>query len=302
MKLYPTATVAFLEQTGRYRTKASKTSFGGTMSQFQSRHPNKHVGQFTSADLHKYCSEVGLAPNTIKRRVSMLRAVFEWATWRGMCTTNPSNDLKFTVHPGNHVVKFHKWLTEDEVRRITAAFPDSPVGRRDRLIFFIGVFLGLRVGEIASLRRSMFSPDFSEVKLTGKGQKLAQMGVGATLQRELTAWMADAPEGCETVIPCAVDVTLAWDLTDPTVTFTWSKPMGAGGIRLAVTRAGARVDIKVRPHDLRRTFAGLLEERGMPVQDISRALRHSNVAVTSRYLERNPRRSADLTRGFDLDL
>jgi len=272
-----------------------------TMAQLQARFPNKHVGNFTSKDLHHYCTDGGLAPNTQKYRVSRVRAFFEWATWKGWCTANPANDLKFTVRPGNHSVLFHKWLSEDEVRQISQAFPEEPIGQRDKLIFYIGVFLGLRVTEIASLRWSMFNQELSEVRLTGKGQKLATMGVGSTLQRELKAWREGAPEGCDTVLPAANNVTYLWS-GDRALVFDWARPLGVAAIRLAVTRAGARVDLKVRTHDLRRTFAGLLEERGMPVQDISRALRHSNVAVTSRYLERNPRKSADLTRGFDLDL
>jgi integrase len=45
----------------------------------------------------------------------------------------------------------------------------------------------------------------------------------------------------------------------------------------------------VAPHDLRRSVAGALHEAGTPIDKISRLLRHSNVAVTERYLSRLPR-------------
>src|SRR5690606_18744629 len=45
----------------------------------------------------------------------------------------------------------------------------------------------------------------------------------------------------------------------------------------------------VAPHDLRRSVAGALHEAGTPIDKISRLLRHSNIAVTERYLNRLPK-------------
>ena len=45
----------------------------------------------------------------------------------------------------------------------------------------------------------------------------------------------------------------------------------------------------VAPHDLRRSIAGNLEVSGVPVETISRLLRHSNIAVTQNYLSKLPR-------------
>ena len=39
------------------------------------------------------------------------------------------------------------------------------------------------------------------------------------------------------------------------------------------------------PHDMRRTFAGLLAER-VDIAQVSRALRHSTIAMTQTYLEK----------------
>jgi integrase len=47
----------------------------------------------------------------------------------------------------------------------------------------------------------------------------------------------------------------------------------------------------VAPHDLRRSVAGALHEAGTPIEKISQLLRHSNVAVTERYLSRLPQRN-----------
>src|SRR5262249_14111321 len=62
----------------------------------------------------------------------------------------------------------------------------------------------------------------------------------------------------------------------------------------------------VAPHDLRRSVAGALHEAGTTIEKISELLRHSNVSVTERYLNRLPKANegailmSDLL-GFDQD-
>jgi integrase len=46
---------------------------------------------------------------------------------------------------------------------------------------------------------------------------------------------------------------------------------------------------------MRRSFGGLLESKGVPVTDIQRAMRHSNVGTTSVYLDKNPAKAAAIT-------
>ena len=62
------------------------------------------------------------------------------------------------------------------------------------------------------------------------------------------------------------------------------------GIWLVIERTARYAGLgHVAPHDLRRSVAGALQEAGVSIDKISRMLRHSNVAVTERYLSRLPR-------------
>jgi integrase len=64
------------------------------------------------------------------------------------------------------------------------------------------------------------------------------------------------------------------------------------GIWLVIDEAAEAAQIgHVAPHDLRRSVAGTLHESGVPIETISRLLRHSNVAITERYLSRLPQRN-----------
>ena len=55
--------------------------------------------------------------------------------------------------------------------------------------------------------------------------------------------------------------------------------------RAMVMRAGEKVGIKLRPHDLRRHAATHASRSGVPVEIVSKIiLRHSNFSTTQRYL------------------
>ena len=62
-------------------------------------------------------------------------------------------------------------------------------------------------------------------------------------------------------------------------------PISYSSARAVVKRAGNMVEIKIRPHDLRRFAATYASRRGTPIEIVSKViLRHSNLATTQRYL------------------
>ena len=83
--------------------------------------------------------------------------------------------------------------------------------------------------------------------------------------------------------------------------FIEDRPITPQAVRKAVRRAGDRAGIsELRPHDLRRSLAGMLDARGVPLDQIQKVLRHSSVATTQRYLADNPAKAVDLMQTFTL--
>ena len=81
------------------------------------------------------------------------------------------------------------------------------------------------------------------------------------------------------------------------------RPLSIEGIRQVVNRHGARIGIAyLRPHDLRRTLAGTLDARGVPLKDIRVALRHETLTATHAYLADNPLRAHARLRHFTVRL
>jgi integrase/recombinase XerD len=301
--IYPEGAFAYIEGTGRLRTESSRANFKSIM-----RRLHRHVGGtpikgVTADQLTSFCLQGDPAPATIKARRAHLRSFFEWAAWKGFCKTNPSSDLKFTVVPGKHTVREGNWLTEQQIETLIRACSEQeePIASRDRLVLGIGFMTGLRAMEIAQLRWPMFNAGFTELRFVGKGQKLAQVGLPLQLTAQLLAWRQLAPADAVAVLPAVEDIWVDEGLERHRV-LRWDHPIGYQGVYQCLKRAGRRCEMNVAPHDMRRSFAGILQEQGTPVADISLALRHGDVGVTSRYLDMSPRRALatgqKLTFGF----
>ena len=62
-------------------------------------------------------------------------------------------------------------------------------------------------------------------------------------------------------------------------------PIGYEAARIIVIKAGEKVGIRLRPHDLRRHAATYASRSGVPIEIVSKIiLRHSNLTITQRYL------------------
>ena len=62
-------------------------------------------------------------------------------------------------------------------------------------------------------------------------------------------------------------------------------PLTYGGARYVVKKAGERMGVRLRPHDLRRFAATFASRSGVPLEVVSEVvLRHKNLSTTQRYL------------------
>ena len=82
-----------------------------------------------------------------------------------------------------------------------------------------------------------------------------------------------------------------------------SPPADRELIRRVVNSHGDAIGLdSLRPYDLVRTLAGVLDARGVPLQDIQLVLRHDTLGPTQRYLAENPLRVRRRVREFTIEL
>ncbi len=288
MKLFPEATNLFITNpTSGLKTDASRDSYRKTLCGLQHAYPEHQLEDFTEKDLVNWCSREDLAPATIAGYRTRIRGFFSWALWQQLIFEDPSVNLKRLVK-GSFVkpVQEHRWLSTEEVTKVLDSIDTSNlIGMRDMIIARLGFTLGLRRAEIAGLTWGQVDLDRQQVTVKGKGGRLATLFLTDVSLPWFRVWNGRATEALrhspvdEPVVPKfqASQVT-SWK----SVPFWWT-PVGPDTISKRIrflSNAGWA------PHDMRRSYANMLQEAGYPIEEISTALRHSDLGTTQRYLER----------------
>lgn len=295
MRVFPEAAQQFVVTT--CRTRQSKAGYLATLRQLQDQFPSLTVKDFELYHLEQFCLRGEPAAGTVRTRRSRVRSFFDWAEYRGMVDVNPASKLMRAVRVHGGTVTEHHWFDETQVGVLLAACPDTGPGRRDRVLLLLGFLLGLRRSELAGIRWTQFSPDMTRVGLVGKGNKVAHLGVPPQLRDELVAWKRECPDGCDTVLPRVMADGFSGENR-----LVWSQPIGSDGVYRVVRHAGLRAGINVQPHDLRRSFLGIILDHGIPIHEAAPMMRHSNIGTTDLYAKKDPRRTAALADGIRLNL
>ncbi len=186
-----------------------------------------------------------------------------------------------------------RWLSLDQVKLLMTAARQIATSEnqelRNHLVATMLCTMALRREELAAARWGDLSLQNNRVVLRvhGKGRKVASVDVPRVVVRGLDRWrVAVSPNAPHPPAHTAL-VRRIWK--GGRISATGVTPEG---IWLMISDAARAAGIEhVAPHDLRRSVAGALEEAGTPIEKISRLLRHSNVAVTERYLSRLPKRN-----------
>ncbi len=173
------------------------------------------------------------------------------------------------------------YLDDAEVAALLAV-PDRSTwtGRRDHLLLLLMVTTGLRVSEVASLRRADVSTEhrFASVACIGKGRKQRVTPIDRPTAAALKAWLAENRA-------TAADVPL---FTARGTTRVMSTDAIAQRVALHAAVAALTYPTlatkKITPHVLRHTCAMRLLGAGVGIAAISLVLGHESLASTRPYV------------------
>ncbi|MCS5684947.1 MAG: site-specific integrase [Acidimicrobiales bacterium] len=298
----------------------TESSLQGTRAGLR-RLGNRPLQEWTVEDLKDLCytpcksgPRQGLPPadKTVRARKYHMTAFFSWCEFTGLLEEDPARHLDRLVRPGNVLVTERHWLTEEQVGTVLAAVDTSTlVGRRDELIFRLGFGCGLRREELSKLTWGQFDLDVGEVDLVGKGRKRATVKVIKSCLLALIDWHSTAaaalgrqPNGSESVlVKIANKATFAQGaILDRDIYAQFDKPSITGDMIARVClKYSRKTGIPFTPHDMRRTFAGILEDKGVPLGVIRDCMRHESEAMTVGYLQERPDKAARAMESIDLD-
>lgn len=166
-------------------------------------------------------------------------------------------------------------LTREEVERLLACCSNRcPTGKRNRALIAVLWRGGLRISEALALGLRDLDPAEQSIRVRhGKGNRSRLVAMDAGAWSLLETWLErrkklDPPAGAP--VFCTLKGT----------------PMLASYCRELFTRIGqkAKIGKRVHAHGLRHSFAFGMANEGAPVHKIQRALGHSNLATTDRYV------------------
>ncbi len=176
-------------------------------------------------------------------------------------------------------LNYHIFLVADESIKIPKTLP-KPISfekireallkanQEERVIILLLYGLGLRISELASLKKDDFSKDW--IRIEGKGSKTREIPILPLLKNEVVKYINTYP-------------------TNEYLFEKDGKRLSENSLRYKIIKCFEKVGVKVTPHQLRHSFASDILNRGGRITDVSKLLGHSSLSTTEIYTKLNNR-------------
>src|SRR3954447_17765291 len=182
-----------------------------------------------------------------------------------------------TVRPGNKGRRYPAAPPRvEEIVAVMKAAGDRPFGQRLRGLIVLLWRAGLRISEALALTEGDLEvARGSLIVRRGKGGRRREVGMDDWAWGQLRPWLT-----ARLALPVG---PLFCIVSGPTRGRRWS--VSAARAQLRDTAAAAGVRRRFAPHQLRHAHAVELAHEGVPLVVIQRQLGHSNLGITSVYLQ-----------------
>jgi integrase len=217
------------------------------------------------------------SPITIGARIACLSSFFRFLQRMDLAVSNPCDKLerpRTSTPPA-------RGLSADEVRRLLAIIPYSPQGLRDRAIILTLVLTGRRRAEVFRMTAGdlSFEKGVCYYSYRGKGGKTGRREFPQPALDALQAALAAFGRDLGVMAPSESLWPSRGALGDAGLT----SGTFYGRFRRYLQKAGLP---PAGLHVMRHTAAKLRRDAGESVEEVSRFLDHSSLAVTTTYLRR----------------
>lgn len=209
----------------------------------------------TADEVNDYVADMatnGQAPATIKRRVSAIRSMFNWARQQRITDMNPA---RFVSTPK----KWERVPKTLNVETIKQTIYDRGVEIRTRAMITAMVETGCRIGEVVAMNVEDIDRQEQSIVVRGKGKKERTVYYGAMFKAYL-----DNHES-------------------RTHGSLFNKPYDEARREIHFALARHTGDGSGSSHMIRHTFATTMLNAGADIMAISQLLGHASVKTTERY-------------------
>lgn len=223
----------------------------------------------TRADVRAYAAHLaasGLAPSTRARRLSAVRGLHRRIA--ADAAPDPAAEIPGPRRPRRLPAVPR---ARDAGRMLDTAWPDDPLGLRDRALLELLYGAGLRAAEACAL--DLAGLEGRTLRVTGKGGRTRLVPIGEPAHDAVAAWLGRGrPELATADSPPALLLSARGRRLDPS------------GVRRALQRRLRAVGLEPHgPHALRHAYATHMLEGGGDLRAIQELLGHASLATTEVY-------------------
>ena len=264
-------TRSFLEDCSRRNLGAGTLrSYRCTLDNFLAGRENRPLASIDPPEIDAYFAGRQVKPRTYRKELTHLRILFAWLIERGWIAQNPARRIR---PPKVEDVPNLPYSPEDTASLIAACgrmTHKNPreiayVRHRARALVLVFLYSGLRISDVARLRRMALNPASGHLTLRMTKTK-------APLKVQLP--------------PDVADMLITLPATNPDY-FFWSGEgnidLCTADIRRTVYRIGELAGIDANPHRFRDTFAVELLTQGADIRTVQMLLGHEDVRTTQRH-------------------
>lgn len=226
---------------------------------------DKPLCQVTSTELRAYLESYQVERGSSKVTIDNIRRIFSsffsWLEDEDFVAKSPVRRIHKVKAP--NVIK--ETISDEDLELIR----ENCATARDRAIVDVLASTGMRVGELVRLNISDVNLSERECVAFGKGDKQRKAYFDARAKLHLEEYLATRADDNP-----ALFVSLG----------TPHKRMKPGGVELRLRNLGKQLGLsKIHPHKFRRTLATCAIDKGMPIEQVQKLLRHSRIDTTMHY-------------------
>lgn len=217
---------------------------------------------------------VGVKPSTIMSYWRRLNSFFTWLKENGHLDVNPLPKNR----PPEPQYNDKKSLSKSELEKILGAIDlhskNLLILKRDKVIFYLLFYCGLRKGELLSLQiRDM---DFTRGKiiirgLTSKSKRTRELPMHPTLELHLRDFISERNKK-------------GYKSEHLIVSNNNDRKLSVHGLKHWVDRMNKIAGVKFHLHQFRHTFACGLGSQGIGSYKLQKLMGHTDLRMTERYL------------------
>jgi len=221
----------------------------------------------------------GRKDTTLHAHARGIKAWLNWLVREGVLASTPMRQVKMPKLEKRILPA----LSREDLQKLLAARPKTPVGLRDRAIILCLLDSGLRAGEFCRLRLDDVDLRTGILKVHGKGRKDRVTRFGAKARLALVRYLATRSR--------ADSNSALSEFYEPLwIAYTWDgqatgRALTTSGLRMLFRRLAARTGVQISAHQFRRTFALWCLRQGMDVYSLQMLMGHSDLHILRRYLD-----------------